>query len=168
VPEHLALDDHVVGVRVEPGAHGGSGLVGDGALDLLPLAVARVEGLGDGQRLGVVAGEEEAEGIFGGFEAAGGVETGGKLEADVLGAEQGWRLGDLFKGDETGALGGVEALEADGGEDAVFAGEGDDVGDGAEGDEVEEGAEVEVGGAGETGFAGAFEESVGEFEGEAG
>ena len=124
--------------------------------------------LGDGQGFGQVAGQEEAQGVFGGFEAAGGVETGRELEADFVGAEQGRGLSDSFQGDQAGALGGVEAFQASGDQDAVLAGERDDVGDGAEGDQVEQGAQVEVGCAGQAGFASALEEGVGEFEGEAG
>ena len=40
--------------------------------------------------------------------------------------------------------------------------------DGAEGDEVEQRLQIEVLGAGQAGFAAAFDDGVGEFEGEAG
>ena len=98
----------------------------------------------------------------------GGVEPGSELEADFVGAEQGRGLSDSLQGDQAGALGGVEALQAGGDQDAVFAGQRDDVGNGAEGDQVEQGAQVEVGCAGQAGFAAALEEGMGEFEGEAG
>ena len=121
-----------------------------------------------GQGFGQVAGQEQAQGVFGGFEAAGGIEAGRELEADFVGAERGRGLGDSFQGDQAGPLGGVQAFQAGGDQNAVFAGERDDVGDGAEGDQVEQGAQVEVGCAGQAGFASALEEGVGEFEGEAG
>ena len=74
-------------------------------------------------------------------------------------------MSNLFQGHQARALGGVEALQADGGKDAVFAGQGDDVSNGAEGHEVEQRAEVEVGGAGQAGFASALQKGMGEFEG---
>ena len=63
-------------------------------------------------------------------------------------------------------MGCGQALQADGNQEAVLAGQRDDVGDGAEGDQVEQGAQVEIGGAGQAGFASALEQGVGEFEGE--
>ena len=81
------------------------------------------------------------------------------------------RAGDWatrFKATSPGRWVGVQALQADGNQDAVLAGQRDDVGNGAEGDQVEQGAQVEVGGAGQAGFASALEEGVGELEGEAG
>ena len=168
VPGQLALDDDEVGLRVEPGAHGADDFLGDAAFDLLALAVVGVELLRDGQRFGEVAGQEQAQGFLGGFQAAGGIEAGRELEADFVGAEQGRGLGDSFQGDQAGALGGVQAFQAGGNQNAVFAGQRDDVGNGAEGDQVEQGAQVEVGRAGQAGFASALEEGVGELEGEAG
>ena len=120
-----------------------------------------VELLRDGQGFGQVAGQQQAQGVFGGFEAARGVETGGELEADFVGAEQGRGLSDSFQGDQAGPLGGVQALQAGGNQNAVLAGERDDVGDGAEGDQVEQGAQVEVGRAGQAGFASALERGRG-------
>ena len=124
--------------------------------------------LRDGQRLGEVAGQQQAQGFLGGFQAAGGVEAGRELEADFVGAEQGRGLGDSLQGDQPGPLGGVQALQAGGDQDAVLAGQRDDVGDGAEGDQVEQRAQVEVGRAGQAGLASALDQGVGEFEGEAG
>ena len=43
VPEQLAFDDDVVGLRVEFCAHGANRFLGDAALDLLAFAVARVQ-----------------------------------------------------------------------------------------------------------------------------
>jgi len=168
VPGHLAFDNDEVGLRVEPGAQGADDFVGDGAFDLLALAVVGVELLGDGQRLREVGGQEEAEGVFGGFEAARGVESGRELEADFVSAKRVRGLSDSFQGDQAGAAGGVEAFQAGGNEDAVFAGERDNVGDGAEGNEVKQGAQVEAGCAGQAGIASALEEGVGELEGKAG
>ena len=153
---------------IEFGAHGGDDFVGDAAFDLLALAVAGVQLMRDGQRLVQAAGQQQAQRVFGGFEAAGGVETGRELEADFVCAERDRGLSDSFQRDQARALGGVEALQANGSEDAVLAGQRNDVGDGAEGDQIEQGAQVKVRGAGQAGFASALEESVRELEGEAG
>ena len=90
------------------------------------------------------------------------------MEADLVGAEPGRGAGDPFQGDQPRPPGGVEAFQAGGNQDAVLAGERDNVGNGAEGDQVEQGAQVEVGRAGQSGLASAFQEGMGEFEGEAG
>jgi hypothetical protein len=75
-------------------------------------------------------------------------------------------LGDLFEGDEAGPASVVKAFETGGDEDAVFVNERDEVRNRSDGDEVEERAEVEFGCPGEAGVAAAFDEGVGEFEGE--
>ena len=162
-----SFDDDKVGLRVEPGAQAGDDFVGDAALDLLALAVLRVQGLRDGQRLGEVAGQQQAQGILGGFQAAGGIEPGRELEPDFVGAQQRGALSDPFQGDQPGPLGRGQALQAGGNQDPVFAGQRDDVGNGAQRDQVEQGAQVEVGGARQARFASALDQGVGEFEGEA-
>ncbi len=162
----MAFDDNEVLIRVEFGAEDGDDFMYDAAFDSLALAVVSVEILSEGHGFGKVAGEQEAQRLLGVFKPAGGVEARGELETDFVGPKRGGRLGNLFQGDESGALSGVQSLEAGGNQDAVFAGQRDKVGDGAEGDEVEEGAEIEIGRAGERRFAGAFQEGMGEFEGE--
>lgn len=62
----------------------------------------------------------------------------------------------------------AQALETDGHEDAVLAGERDEVGDGAERDKIKQRAKIELRRAGQAEVAGAFDERVGELEGEAG
>ena len=145
-----------------------SDFLGDAAFDLLAFAVVGVQVLREGQRFGEVAGQQQVQGFLGGFQPAGGVETGGELEADFVGAEPGRGLSDSFQGHQPGPLGGVQAFQAGGDQNAVLAGQRDDVGNGAESDQVEQGAQVEVGRAGQPGFASALDEGVGEFEGEAG
>ena len=76
-------------------------------------------------------------------------------------------MGGLLQGDEAGALRRVEALQAGADKDAVLARQGDDVGNRAEGDQVQEGAQVEIGDAGQAGFAAALDEGMGQLEGEA-
>ena len=142
--------------------------LGDGAFDLLALAVVGVQVLREGQRFGEVAGQQQAQSVLGGFQPAGGVETGGELEADFVGAEPGRGLSDSFQGHQPRPLGGVQAFQAGGNQNAVLAGQGDDVGNGGESNQVEQGAQVELGRARQAGLASAFDEGVGEFEGEAG
>ena len=74
----------------------------------------------------------------------------------------------MLQGDQPGPLRGVQAFQAGGNQNAVLAGQRDDVGDGAERDQIEQRAQIEFRRAGQTGFASAFDQGVGELEGEAG
>jgi hypothetical protein len=78
------------------------------------------------------------------------------------------RLRNLLQRDQPGPAGGVELLQTDSDENPVLAGERHDVGNGAERDQVQQRFQIKVGRAGQTGFATAFDKSVGEFEGKAG
>jgi hypothetical protein len=168
VPGHIAFDDDEVGLGVEPDAHGAKDLVGNGAFDFLPLAVMRVQILRERQRFGQVAGQEQAQGFFGRFEPARGVEAGRELEADFVGAERDRGLSDPFQSDQTWSLRRVEAFQTGRDQHPVFAGQRDDVGDRGEGDQIEQGAQIKLRGAGQGDCTAALEEGVGEFEGEAG
>ena len=78
--------------------------------------------------------------------AAGGVDTRGEAEADLVcggGAVQG-DFGDLHEGAEARLNGVGELAQADGDDGAILAGEGDGVGDGGDGDELEEGRDEAV------------------------
>jgi hypothetical protein len=165
VPGQLALDDDEVGLCVESRTQVADDFIGDAALDLLPRTVMGVQLLRDGQGFSQVGGQQQTQGVLGGFEAARGIETGRELEAHFIRAEQGRGLSDSFQGDKAGPPSSVEAFQTSGYQDAVFRGERDNVGNGAEGDQVKQGAQVEVGRARETGFTSALYEGVGELEG---
>ena len=102
VPGQLAFDDDEIGLRVELGAHRADDFLGDAAFDLLALAVARVQVLRERQRFGEVAGQQQAQGFFGGFQPAGGVEARRELEADFVGAEPGGDCATLFSATSPG------------------------------------------------------------------
>jgi hypothetical protein len=134
MPGLLALDDDEIGLRIKPGANGGDGLFGDEAFELLALAVACVEALGERQSLGEVAGEQEVERFFGSFESASGVKPWSELKADFMDADGGGRTGHLFQGDKARAPGFVQALQAGRDKNAIFAEERDEVSDSAKSD----------------------------------
>jgi len=83
----LALDDDEIGLGIKPGANGGNGLFGDVTFELLTLAVAGIEALGEGQSLREIPSEQQVERFFGRFETARGVKAGRELEPDFMDAE---------------------------------------------------------------------------------
>ena len=60
--------------------------------------------------------------MLGVFQAAGGVEARGELEADLLGAKRGRGLGHFDQSQQAGAAGRVQSFQPGGNEDAVLAG----------------------------------------------
>ncbi len=106
----------------------------------LTFAVEVVELLGDG--LGAVrrGGEEEVYDVAGVSHAAGGVDAGADLEADLAsgGRLAGRNARDIEQGAEAGIGGAIEAEKSVMDEDAVFAAKGNDVGDGGDGGELHE------------------------------
>ena len=89
------------------------------------------------------------------------------MKTHFISSDGSWGLGDSLEGDESGTLSGIQVLKAGGYEDAIFARERDEISDGAESDKVEERAQVVISSARKGEFAGALEQGVGEFEGEA-
>ena len=61
----------------------------------------------------------------------------------------------------------MEPLQTGGNENAIFAGQWHNVGDGAERDQIEQRPQIKIRRARQTGFASAFDQSMGEFEREA-
>ena len=144
---------------------GGNDLIGDAPFDLLALTVLRVQRQGDGHRLGQVAGEQQAQGVFGRLKAPRGVEARRELEPDLESAQQGRGLSHSFQRHEAGPLGFGQAIQADGNQAPVFAGEGDDVGNRAQCDQIQQRAQVEIDGVGQASLASALGQRVGELEG---
>jgi hypothetical protein len=118
----------------------GDGLDEHALLDLAAVGVGLVEVRGERAGLGEARGAEELEADGGVVEAAGGVDAGAEMEADLAGAHGpfGLEVSDFLEGADAGALGVGERVEAVANEDAVGSGEGDDVADGGERDEVHE------------------------------
>ena len=168
VPEELPLDDDEVARRVEARANGPDDFVGDGALDGLALAVAMVEGAGDGFGGGEVGGAQEFEGFGGVLQAPGGIEARAELEAHFVGPNGALDASGGLEREQAGAASDVQPLQPSGDENTVLTDERHKVRDGAERDEVEQRADVEGGELGELKFAPALHERVGEFEGKAG
>jgi hypothetical protein len=73
VPQELGLYNYVVGVRIESRAQAAGDLLGHVPLDLLALAVLRVQFVRDGLRGGHAARAEQMQGAFGIFQPASGV-----------------------------------------------------------------------------------------------
>ena len=127
-----------------------------------------IELLRDGQRLRHVARQQQAQRFLRRFQPPGGVQARGELEADFVRAERRRALGDLFQRHQAGPLRVAQPFQSGGNENAVFADERHEVGNRAERDEIEQRAQIEFRRAGQTDFASALDQGVGEFEGEAG
>ena len=108
------------------------------------------------------------QGVLGGFQPSGGVQSRRELEADFVSAEFLRRLRDFFQCDEPGPLRFVQPLQAGGNQDAVFADERHDVGNRAERDQIQQRAQIKFRRAGQAVFASALDQRVGQFEREAG
>ena len=137
MPEQLSLHDDKIGLRIEFGAHRAGDFLDDAALNFLALTIPGVEILGERHGLGQVAGEQQTQGCFGGFQPSGGVETRRELKTDVMGAQHGGRLRGLFQGNESGSLRQVQSLQPGGDQNAVFSNERNQVGNRAQCDQIE-------------------------------
>ena len=82
------------------------------------------------------------QGVLGGFQTAGGVQSRRELKADIVRAEFLRRLRDFFQRDESRALGFVQSLQTGGNQDSVFANERHDVGNRAERDQIQQRAQI--------------------------
>ncbi len=74
----------------------------------------------------------------------------------------------LFQRDQSGPLRRVQPLQTGGDQNAIFAGERNEVGNRAQRDQIQQRSQIEFRRAGQAGFASAFDQRMGEFEGEAG
>ena len=167
MPHQLALHDDEVGLRVKLRPQGAGDLLHDAALDFLPFAVVRVEVPGDGQGLHQVACEEQAQGFLGVLEPAGGIEPRAQLKTHFVGANFRLALCDLLERDQPRPARRAQPLQAGGDQDAVLTRQRGQVRHRAERDQVEQRAQIVVRRAGHAGFAPAFHQRVGQFEGQA-
>ena len=120
-----------------------------------------------GMRLGQIAREQQMQRFLGGFQPAGGVQARRELEADFVSAEFGGRLRDLLQRNQSGPLRRVQPFQTGGNQNPVFAGQRHQVGNRAERDQIEQRSQIKFRRAGQAGFASAFDQRMGQFEGEA-
>ena len=104
---------------------------------LLALAVAGIEAAGKRFGLGGPAGQEEAQGLFGVFQASGGVEARGELKTGLVAADGRRTLGHRFQRHQAGAPGQGETFESRAGENAIFSRQRNQVGNRAQRSQIQ-------------------------------
>src|SRR5262249_20890180 len=135
-------------------------------LDSPAFPVALIEPAGNRPGGGEVRRHQEMQGFLGGFETPGSVQARRELESDLIRARRSVDGSDLLQSHQARPSRNVQLLKAGGNQDAIFPGQGHEVGDSSERDEVEELSDVEIRGGGDTQFAPALDEGVGELESE--
>ncbi len=167
VPQQLSFDQNKISRSVKPRSDGPNDFFADAALDVLPLAIARTEAFRDWFRFCKVPREQEAQSLFGIFQAARGIESRCKLESHFISADWPFDAGDFLERDDSRALRGREALQTGADQDAVLTRERNEIGNGPERNEIEERTEIEFLRAGQVRGATVLENRVRQFESEA-
>ena len=170
VPEQLAFDDDKIGFGIEPRPHRADDFLDDAALDLLAFAIVGIESSGPcGMASARLARQQQMQRFLGGFQPAGGVEARRRVESRLRrcrGRAAVWAT--CFSATRPGRCVVFSRSRPAETRMRFSPRQRNEVGDGAERHQVEQRAQIEIRGAGQTGFAPALDQRVGEFEGQAG
>ena len=140
----------------------------DAALDFLPLAIPQIQFLRHWLGGFQIRCQHQLQRFFGGFQPAGGVEARRELKTDFVCAEHGRTLRHFLQRHEAGAPGGAQPFQTGGNKNPVFTGERNQIRNRAQRHQIQQRLQVKFRRAGQIDFATALDQSVGEFEGQAG